>query len=206
MGYSPIRPDTLFFYCAVPPARGSGETLICDGVEVWRQMEPATRRAFEESSIRYRFRRTRMHAGQLEGHDDRIAGDPRVQLFARYEDGTVDLDFVVPAVQPGRHCADLAFANSVIVESASAGFEDGRALSQALRFELFILTTRLSGRVEWQAGDILMLDNSRVMHGRNRIRPDDRRSIAVRMGWSRFEPVPSRDVSTFDRMASQEDP
>jgi hypothetical protein len=90
--------------------------------------------------------------------------------------------FVVPAVQRPRYCNQDAFANSIIVEDQSAFFEDDSPISTDLRLDLFELTVSLSYRVAWEQGDILMIDNSRVMHGRTKIRPDHDRRIVVRMG------------------------
>jgi alpha-ketoglutarate-dependent taurine dioxygenase len=42
-------------------------------------------------------------------------------------------------------------------------------------------TSAVGKRVQWQAGDVLMIDNSRSMHGRVALAPDERR-LYVRMG------------------------
>lgn len=196
MGYSPIRPDLLFFHCLTPPQRGSGETLLCDGVDAWNRMAPHLRTPFEQSPIRYHFARSHLLGAQLQSHEARLAADPGVRHYERHADGSVDLDFVVPAARPSLHGAGLAFANSVIVEAASASFDSGVPIARELRLELFAFTTKMSHRLHWEEGDILMLDNSRIMHGRNRIQPGDTRSIVVRMGWGRTpSPAPARATS-----------
>jgi alpha-ketoglutarate-dependent taurine dioxygenase len=182
MAYGPFRPDTLFFYCIVPPRKRGGETLLCDGIEVWRKMESETRRLFERQRIKYSFEKNRLLGAQCQGREGALAGDDRVRRFERHPDGSVDLEFVAPAVRRAKHSDSLAFANSVIVEDQSAGFEDGSPVTRDLRLELFALTVALSYKLAWEAGDILMVDNSRVMHGRTRIGSEDERRIVVRMG------------------------
>jgi alpha-ketoglutarate-dependent taurine dioxygenase len=182
MAYGPFRPDTLFFYCIAPPRKRGGETLLCDGIEVWLKMESETRRRFERQRIKYSFYKSRLLGAQCKGREAVLYGDERVTRFERHPDGSVDLEFVAPAAQRAKHSDPLAFANSVIVEDKSAGFEDGAPITRDLRLELFALTVTLSYKLAWQAGDVLMVDNSRVMHGRTRIGPEDERRIVVRMG------------------------
>lgn len=182
MAYSPLRPDIVFFYCVEPPTKAGGATLLCDGIAVWRRMKPATRTLFEKKKIRYRFIRSQLLGSQIQDSEAELKGHQGVALYQRHADGTADMDFIVPASQPAKHAEALAFANSVIVEDASASWEDGSAITRDLRLELFELTVRLSHRVAWRAGDILMIDNSRLMHGREAIAPGDGRRIVIKMG------------------------
>ncbi|HSG90324.1 MAG TPA: TauD/TfdA family dioxygenase, partial [Pseudomonadales bacterium] len=47
---------------------------------------------------------------------------------------------------------------------------------------------RLATPIAWQAGDILMLDNTRFMHGRNPIGDPQHRRIYTQFGYSAFLP------------------
>jgi alpha-ketoglutarate-dependent taurine dioxygenase len=185
MAYGPFRPDTLFFYCIAPPRGPGGETLLCDGVEVWSKMGWETRKLFERQCIRYRFRRSRLLGAQSRGREAILYGDARVRHFELHQDGSADLEFLAPAAERAKHLDCAAFANSVIVEDESASFEDGSPITRDLRLELFELTVTRSHKVAWEKGDILMVDNSRMMHGRTRISPDDERRIVIRMGRER---------------------
>lgn len=183
MAYGPFRPDVLCFHCMQPPAPKSGETLLCDGIELWRRLPSHLHDLFAQASIRYSMRRNRMIALQARGQAARLARDPRVRLFALHDDGTADLDFVTPAVEPVRCGAGRAFANSVIVEAESASFEGGGAIDAAVRQELFVVSNALAHRLAWESGDVLIVDNSRIMHGRRKIVANDGRKIALKMGW-----------------------
>jgi alpha-ketoglutarate-dependent taurine dioxygenase len=185
MAYSPMRPDLLFFFCQVPPSPGSGETLLADGVELWRGMDAGLRSSFEGRLLKYTYRRNRMLAVQCSASARRFQEHAGVRHCQWHEDGTLDLDFVAPPVVAARHVAAGAFANSVIVEDGAVSFADGAPVSHALRHELFAYTTKTAVPVAWDAGDVLMVDNSRIMHGRRRIRAADGRAIAIQMGWER---------------------
>lgn len=190
MAYSPVRPDVLCFYCVRPPQQRGGETMLCDGVELLTRMPPHLRRRFETTRVVYRFERSRMLAVQCRGHEATVKRDHRVRLFRQHEDGTVDVEFVVEAIEKTRYGGALAFANSVIVEANSAAYEDGAEITPAVRRELFALAAASSHKVMWQAGDVLVVDNSRVMHGRRRIAAGDHRQILLKMGWETARRAP----------------
>lgn len=185
MAYSPFRPDLLCFHCMQQPAPGTGETLLCDGIHLWNCMPPNLKDTFGDAFVRYSMRSNRMIAVQAHGHIGRLTGDARVRLFRLNQDGTSDLDFVTPAVLPTRHGHAPAFANSVIVEAESASLEGIGPIDPAVRQELFVVSNALAYRLAWRTGDVLLVDNSRIMHGRRKIAVDDGRRIAIRMGWDK---------------------
>jgi alpha-ketoglutarate-dependent taurine dioxygenase len=52
MSFTATPPRRLFFACLVEPARGSGETPLCDFRRVLRDVDPAVKRRFDERGIR----------------------------------------------------------------------------------------------------------------------------------------------------------
>jgi len=185
MAYGPFRPDVLCFFCIQQPTSRGGETLLCDGVELWARMPGHLRTVFESTPLRFSFSRNRMIAEQAERQDERLLADERVKSYRRHDDGTMDLEFVVPAVQPTRHGGRRAFANSLIVEAESASLEGVGPIPDDVRLQLFALSIELSHPLAWRTGDVLILDNSRMMHGRRKIAHGDDRTIVLKMGWER---------------------
>ena len=53
-------------------------------------------------------------------------------------------------------------------------------LSNVVYEQLASVSAGLTFEVEWQAGDVLMVDNTRMMHGRRPVLDDDR------LIWTRF--------------------
>lgn len=196
MAYTPFRPDMLWFYCETPASKG-GETLVCDGLDVWSHLDSATKDLFLNRKVTYRktFNSSQhdlnamahLWFGQtmeLSKVNDTLAHIPDT-LFRIEDDGCLYLEYTVPAVQKPKHHESLAFANSVIVEDRTCFFQNGEPISRDLRLELFYKATNYSLQHKWQAGDVLMVDNSRMMHGRASFR-DPRRNILVRMGLEAF--------------------
>ena len=195
MAYTPFRPEILWFYCETPASRG-GETLVCDGLDVWSHLSQATKDLFLSRNVTYKknFNNAQhdldsmalLWFGQtidVSKIGDKLANIPGTVF--RVEDDGFHLDYTVSAVQKPKHHDELAFANSVIVEDRTCFFEEGEAISRDLRLELFYEATNCALLHKWQAGDVLMIDNSRMMHGRASFR-DPGRNILVRMGKEDF--------------------
>jgi hypothetical protein len=68
MSFCASPPRRVFFACLEPPAEGSGETPLCDFRKVWRDLDPAVRKRFEEGGLRH----VRNYAGPGAGD----SGDP----------------------------------------------------------------------------------------------------------------------------------
>jgi alpha-ketoglutarate-dependent taurine dioxygenase len=65
MSFCANPPRRVFFCCLVEPARGSGETPLCDFRKVWRDLDPAVRQRFEEGGLRI----IRNYSGPGQGDD-----------------------------------------------------------------------------------------------------------------------------------------
>lgn len=192
MAYSPFRPDILWFSCHTPPQK-HGETMLCDGVEVWSRLSQQHKDLFLNNKIRYTFRRVPiklvcLFVGQCVGVSELEAAVKQMPGISYHvnEDETLDVEYVVSAVGKPKHHDALAFANSVIVEADRAAFANGTPINQDLRLGLFEVTSNTAYMHKWQPADLLMIDNSRVMHGRAPFPKDDKRRILVRMGRETF--------------------
>ena len=192
MGYSPARPDLLWFHCLAPAVQG-GETLLCDGVGMLQKMESSLVARFRDKRIKYVFRGADAALWSL------FVGEPvdRDQALRRLErvpgvhaapgsNGALDLEYVTSAIQPTRYAGVEAFVNSIIIfGSEVVTFEDGEPIDRDLRMEIAALASDCSADIRWRAGDVLLVDNSRLMHGRAPFKAGARR-IHVRMSMAAF--------------------
>ena len=67
--------------------------------------------------------------------------------------------------------------------------DDGSTMPDAWLMTLQAIGDRLSAAIAWQRGDLLMLDNSRFMHGRTAVVPNDTRLIASFFGYLKDAPL-----------------
>ncbi len=192
MGYSPFRPEIAFFFCETAPTRG-GETMVADGVDLWRALSEETRRTFLDKKVRYRFQGVPLEplsqlffgGRSVDRVEEMLRELPNV-AFRRNGDGTLDIENTVFAYTKPKHTEALAFANSVIVEDKRTSFEDGTPFSKDLRLYLFQVSTERALMHKWRDSDVLIVDNLRLMHGRAPFVAGIPRRIMVRMGREAF--------------------
>lgn len=198
-GNSPFWPDVCWFYCEMPPRQGS-QTTVCDGVEVFNELSASARQKLLAHDIVYSRRvpehlwKTYVRHGSGDGD---VSGDTRA-LFNKllslvneagsaevilHEDESITYRFRTSAVL--RHSAFnpsfQAFANSIFgpsynYERPSITFDDGTPLDDTLLDELRRVCDKHTRNIDWEANDIVVIDNRRVMHGRRAIE-DTRRTI-----------------------------
>jgi alpha-ketoglutarate-dependent taurine dioxygenase len=187
MGYSPSKPELLWFYCVEPAARG-GETIVCDGAAMLAKMDPSLAATFRARRIKYVFRGAdAAHWGLFAGEPldyqqalERLAKLPGVRCAPSREAGRLDLEYVTSAIVRSRLAGVEAFASSItIFDHERVRFEDDAPIDRGLRLELAGAAAECAGDVPWRAGDVLVVDNSRVMHGRQPFH--GARRILVRM-------------------------
>ena len=59
-------------------------------------------------------------------------------------------------------------------------FDDDSEITDEIMSELNEIAERITIEISWQKGDILMIDNTRIMHGR-RAFEDEQRDIYIRL-------------------------
>jgi alpha-ketoglutarate-dependent taurine dioxygenase len=186
LAFIPVRPDLVCFHCLVPAERG-GETTLGDGLAIWRRLSPHARARFEAQRLRYGLMVPppvlRHNAGFVE-LALKAMGLP-IRLDA---EGNLHSEYFAPAATPPRFSGEPAFVNSVlpyanneVKNSRTTTFEDGSPLSADLLAEVRGVADELTVPVRWQPGDFVMIDNSRVMHGRTAW-DGAARDLNIRMG------------------------
>ena len=182
MGYVPFRPDVAWFYCEHPASKG-GETTIYDGVKILQRLKTETKRLFEENKILF----TPLIPQKVwsEIAKEKSSFIKYLEKFGKKEfafefDDTDCLHsrFVTSAITRTRFGSDLAFCNSLL-DTVAPLFEDGTPIPRSTLHDVISITEQLSVPIQWQAGDVLMVDNSRFMHGRRDF-SDQSRKILVR--------------------------
>ncbi|WP_035060988.1 TauD/TfdA family dioxygenase [Andreprevotia chitinilytica] len=183
--YMPFRPDVLFFYCT-RPARDGGASLLWDGIKLWNAMPDSTRKLFLNQRIRYQYLQVELDFfAQFFGTDDPDQLHAKLQAVpgatCTRTGNHVDFEYNVPAQVHRQRDDVLAFSNSIAV-FPQTGFDDGSLLDPAIRADLLDLALQHTVSIDMQAGDVLVVDNWRAMHGRTQF-ADAQRQICIRMGY-----------------------
>lgn len=204
--YAPGSPDLLMFRCERPAADG-GATTLCDGLALLAALPDAVRAAFEGLALRWESVLPTPVWQRMCGTTDPAAAERMLRQWEPYlrpwESIHIDVDEAAMTVGFGTRCTPPtrfggvpAFCNSLFISRPQADEYHDRRLrvrsgtGAPVPDELVAVAAdraaRLTVAVPWQAGDVLVVDNSRYLHGRQAF-TDTGRAVAVRMGLLREE-------------------
>jgi alpha-ketoglutarate-dependent taurine dioxygenase len=192
----PWKPDICFFACLNPPS-GDGATTICDGVEIVRHLPDEARLALEGRRLLYAQpaipEELDYWLGTADPSDARLAAPPAsCPYFFWRAPGMIVRAFTRQALHRPMFAEGPAFGNFLLFARYCLGtsgfplFEDGSQVPDALLAMIKSVSDGLSAPVAWQKGDLLMIDNTRFMHGRTAVRDAGERLIASYFGYLRF--------------------
>jgi amino acid adenylation domain-containing protein len=190
-----LWPLKIMFYCDTA-ARSGGETPIVDGRKVYRDLDPAIRRRFEEKRLMY----VRNYKDGLDvpwqsffGTDDRATVEAYCRRAAIDYEWTADNGLrtrkVAPAVIRHPRTGELAFFNQMQAHHVSClapelrrsllslyaeedlprnvYYGDGTPIEDSVVHEVTEVYRRAAVVFPWQVGDVLLVDNMLTAHARN---------------------------------------
>ncbi|HYI64185.1 MAG TPA: TauD/TfdA family dioxygenase [Allosphingosinicella sp.] len=192
----PWQPDVCFFGCLNAPSE-QGATTLCDGVEIVAQLPADVRQAFENRRLLYVQAAT---AEELEfwldtpdPSDAQLAEPPAKSPYFFWRDQErIIRAFTRPALHRPMFTDAPAFGNFLLFARYCLGiqgvplFEDLSQVPDPLLAAVKSVSDGLTAPINWQRGDVLMIDNTRFMHGRTAVRDAGERLIASYFGYLRF--------------------
>lgn len=199
----PWKPDVAFFACMSAPSRG-GQTTICDGVALVRALPSALRQAMAQRRLLY-IKPTwpsllEYWLGTPEPTDAQIASPPPEcpYFFRRYPESGIVRVFTRPMLHKPMFIDEPAFGNFLLFARFNHGrpdhpvLDDGYPVPEAWLQAIKETGDRLKAAIDWRKGDVLMVDNTRFMHGRTAIIDPGERVILTYFGYLAFA-VPDRE-------------
>lgn len=193
----PWKPDVCFFASLKDQTLG-GETVICDGVEIVKRMPPDVYSALESRRLVYQqpLRKDEMQLwlNTDDPSDDQLQNPPDHCPFSFFVAGNRQIirKFSRPALHTPMFTGELAFGNFLFFAWFGLGvrnfptFEDGSTVPVSLLEQIKEITDEITYPIIWQKNDLVMVDNTRFMHGRRKILHPDRRLIATCFAYLNF--------------------
>lgn len=193
----PWKPDLAMFCCLSAPGEG-GRTTVCDGIELVRALPEEVRRGLNGRRLIYLKgvwpELLEYWLGTATPDDALLRNPPSAcpYRFMRLDDGRIVRHFSRPALHKVMFADALAFGNFLLFARFNNGrgnfplLDDMRPVPEAWLQAIKATGDRLAYAVEWQQGDVVMLDNSRFMHGRTAIIDPVERQIATYFGYLDF--------------------
>ena len=193
-GNSPFRPDAIWFCCARPAAQ-SGETLFWNGVRVWEELSEELRQLFLARKIKF----VNNYSVEIWRHflgSDATIADAKQALeglddisYRINEDQSISIAYVCSAVIKTKYGNQDAFVNNILTEHKDpeglVTFEDDLPIPDAVIDEIEKVMNRLTEELSWQTGDLVIIDNSKLLHGRRAFN-DNRRQIYSLLSYLSF--------------------
>lgn len=192
----PWKPDTAFFACLAPPARGGGgETTVCDGIALADALPNPVRVGFAAHRLLYLMptwpELFAFWLGTPSPSAALLANPPETcpYRFLTLGNGQVMRGFTRPALHRPMFADRLAFGNFLLFARYHVGrrdfplFADFSPVPDAWAEAAQRAGEAHSYAHDWQQGDILMLDNTRFMHGRRAIADAHARNIVTYFGY-----------------------
>jgi hypothetical protein len=173
----------------VPAAEG-GETIVCDGVRAWKEFSKPVQSLFLSQKVKYPHNFSPEQWKNFFGSGTTIV-DVKQALdelegvsYSVDDNQSVSLEYTCSAVVKTKFDYQDAFANSIITdhENQEVLLEDGSPIPNVVIEEIKVVTDKLTQEIQWQPGDLVMIDNSRFMHGR-RAFTDMRRKIYTNLSY-----------------------
>ena len=140
----------------------------------------------EQSSLRF-------WLGTVEPSKEDLAAPPKDCPFSFVRtDRNVFEVFTAPALHRPMFSPRLAWGNFLFFSRYGQGlrnfpvFADGTEVPDGLVDAVKQVADKLEKPIKWRKNDLLMLDNTRFLHGRREIARDDKRSIMSYFGYLNF--------------------
>ncbi len=199
MAREPWQPHIAWFACQ-QPAEAAGETILCDGIEAVKTMPQELVDHLANNSLahtqpttlewcRHYFKDEDISLDQLLSNS--IAGPFLFSLLS----GQLYRTYVRPLLHKPMFSDQRAYGNFLVFARRNVGdprfptYADGSIVPESVVDAITSATDKLEHKLAWRQGDLLMLDNTRFMHGREPIGGDPTvRRILTQFGSVAFAP------------------
>lgn len=195
---TPPTPHICFFYCNVAP-RKHGETTFCDGELLVSVLRDELREVLSKRNLGYFNIALRGDLASILGLEDpaelqqALVENNLENVYQIIDEDSVRKTFITPFFHISRFHGKPAFANFLLYsrymfkQKEYPTFGNGRPVPDEICDEIRNAAVQITVAHKWQDGDLLMLDNTRFMHGRNQVEPDCKRDIWTRFGYANFK-------------------
>ncbi|WP_028672312.1 TauD/TfdA family dioxygenase [Saccharospirillum impatiens] len=189
MGRMPVQPDIAAFFCEKPAELG-GETIVVDGKAVFESLPNDVIEYFSRNKIKYTATMDLPYWSRAWGCE--TMDDVRKLVMAKFSDPSLSFSFL------DNMCVDASFSTSAFkhkkdgsihfTNSIYGPYEGGGGgrltdennfkITQNLLDAISNVYLDLEQVVPLSAGDMVIMDNKRFMHGRNKFSGSNRRIYA----------------------------
>ena len=177
------RPKIIWFMCITPPKKiEGGETTICDGQQLWNNLKIDTKIFFKKNPMIYSVKvkiqnynkndKKKWYLNEV-GIYDEIIDYSKNRIFFKNKQFAVERNYF---------SNELVFANHLLsvkdedqIEKVFYG--NNKKIPKEYLNDIIETSKKLTYSHKWKKNQIIMIDNYRFMHGRNKINGKSKREI-----------------------------
>ena len=167
LSYTPWPPDSIWFFCVRPASEG-GRTTVYDGVRFLAELDETSRSLFTKHRIQFdQFKRR----GELTEDQVKAALSGYPDITYEFIGDYLHTVNTVSAINRTKFGNEPAFVNTIVHAFDDPDYyglklDDGSPIPDDVCESLRAIAARLALPISWEAGDLALVDNTRVMHGR----------------------------------------
>ena len=203
-GNTPFPPKYVGFYSAKSAESGS-QTTICDGRTLFKNMSIELQQKWQQGVTVSRQLPAHLWRKYVAAQHPNVNSENEVnekhladfitvnpnQRGTINSDGSLDYELdIQPCLVDERaeQLSEIAFANAILgpsfnYQKPTYTFADGEQVSDLIIKQTADLAKEYTHEINWQNGDVVLIDNKRVMHGRRAIYGDlADRQLFIAMG------------------------
>lgn len=198
--FSPFSPDIMWFYCKVAPTQG-GATTVADGIEFFNRLSKTTQNFLINNPIKYK------NVWSKDIYQTYFPNQSKEAIASELNkmncQGTFDkednltLEYLTYGVEKSKE-GHYIFGNSIAIHEQyfsdvhlfqesdetmrhGISLSNGEKIPRDIIYEINEVGEEVTYEVPWQNNDFVMLDNTRMLHGRRTYPDGVEREILVRM-------------------------
>jgi alpha-ketoglutarate-dependent taurine dioxygenase len=191
--YIKSQPELIWFMCKQPSETG-GQTILCDGVKVYQALSNASRELLSNKKLKY----IRYYTAdewpvlfKTESKEDIEEYCKENDMSCHFDaDDSLTTEFVKSAFVTTRFGEGPAFVTSILIQlwqedelgrkTSLSRLEDGSKIPAEVLDDIKKVCDDYTIEIPMQAQDFVMVDNTRLMHGRRKFTGENR-AVFVRM-------------------------
>jgi alpha-ketoglutarate-dependent taurine dioxygenase len=192
MAREPWQPDVAWFNCE-SPAQIQGETNVCDGIAAAKAFPKELTKFLAKNKLAHTLPTTLAWcANYLKKPNLTITELSKYstdELRFEIKNGELLRTYIRPMLHKPMFSEEWAYGNFLVFARKQLGIRnfptlaDGSEVPDEIVDEIERISNSLAFDIKWQKNDLVMLDNTRFMHGRNPIGDPQNRRIYTQFGY-----------------------
>jgi len=176
--FAPSWPEIVWFF-GKNVSKKYGETTICCGNELWESLNTSTKIFLKSNLLKFKVKsdigiRIKNKKWDLN----------KIGVFNEYidKDGYLNYEHIKFAISNSKYTNKIYLASHILYENTdptiiSMTLTNNKTIPKKIINEIKKKSTLITYFHKWKSKDVLMIDNRRMMHGRNKIMKYELREI-----------------------------